>query len=95
MTNQSAVAGEIPAAAERIAETDDRRAENTPGYRVLTPHEKDLVSAVKRLEQHFTTQLRFIAGMPDGDTRFPSRELSLAYTKIQEASMWATKHITS
>lgn len=53
-------------------------------YRTLTPAETDFMQAVKTKGLEFYTML-------EGQQ---SRELSLAKTKIEEAVMWAVKHIT-
>jgi hypothetical protein len=53
-------------------------------YRVLTQAEKDFMQAVKDKGLEFYTML-------EGTQ---SRELSLAKTKVEEAVMWAVKHIT-
>lgn len=66
---------------------DDRVANNVMRheYRVLSDAEKEQMKSVKDwgLEFH-----RYI------DSIGSSRELSLAKTKIEEAVMWAVKHIT-
>jgi hypothetical protein len=54
-------------------------------YRTLTDQEKATVQLIKQLGATFYGTL---------DTIGTSRELSLAKTKIEEAVMWATKHIT-
>lgn len=54
-------------------------------YRELSGTEKRQVEEVKAIATHFYGLLTGI-----GD----SRELSLAKTKLEEAVMWATKHIT-
>jgi hypothetical protein len=55
-------------------------------YRVLSDEEKAVMQKVKDmgLELH-----EFVAGIGN------SRELSVAKTKIEEAVMWAVKHITA
>jgi hypothetical protein len=68
--------------------SDDRTVNNTMRhrYRVLSDAEKANMAAIK------DEGLRFhdlIAGMGN------SREISLAKTKIEEAVMWAVKHITA
>lgn len=54
-------------------------------YRVLDEEEKDQMEAVKDHGLGFVEVLDEIGG---------SRELSLAKTRIEEAVMWAVKHIT-
>jgi hypothetical protein len=68
--------------------SDARTVNNTMrhAYRVLTDAEKANMAAIK------DEGLRFhdlISGMGN------SREISLAKTKIEEAVMWAVKHITA
>ncbi|MGN6596113.1 Acb2/Tad1 domain-containing protein [Sphingopyxis terrae] len=55
-------------------------------YRVLSDEEKDEMQAVKDLGLKFHELLGVIGN---------SREISLAKTKIEEAVMWAVKHITA
>lgn len=68
------------------SKSDDRVVNNVMRheYRVLTQAEKDFMQAVKDKGLEFYV-------MCDGQQ---SRELSLAKTKIEEAVMWAVKHIT-
>lgn len=54
-------------------------------YRVLSEDEKAHIWTVKDLGLKFYAYLENLG---------QSRELSLAKTKIEEAVMWATKHIT-
>lgn len=54
-------------------------------YRVLTDEEKATMQAIKDQGQAFHDLVEKV-GL--------SRELSLAKTKIEEAVMWAVKHIT-
>lgn len=54
-------------------------------YRELSGTEKRQVEEVKAIATHMYGLLKGI-----GD----SRELSLAKTKVEEAVMWAVKHIT-
>jgi hypothetical protein len=70
-----------------VSATSDERTVNNVmrhEYRVLTQAEKDFMQAVK------DKGLEFYA-MCEG---VQSREMSLAKTKIEEAVMWAVKHIT-
>lgn len=55
-------------------------------YRPLTDDEKTTMSKIKDLGLEFYQYLDKI-GL--------SRELSLAKTKVEEAVMWATKHVTA
>jgi hypothetical protein len=55
-------------------------------YRALTDAEKANMAAIKQKGGEFHD---FIAGMGN------SREVSVAKTKIEEAVMWAVKHITA
>lgn len=67
--------------------SDERTVNNTMRhqYRVLTDAEKASMLAVKDAGLAF---YELVDGLGQ------SRELSLAKTKIEEAVMWATKHIT-
>ena len=55
-------------------------------YKVLSVKEKDLVLELKTVGQQFWNKLDGIGS---------SRELSVAKTKIEEAVMWAIKHVTA
>lgn len=68
--------------------TDDERIENNAvrhGFRILTETEKRQVLAVKDMGLELVELCDMIGS---------SRELSLAKTKIEEAVMWAVRHIT-
>jgi U3 small nucleolar RNA-associated protein 14 len=67
--------------------SDDRTANNTMRhkYRVLTDAEKANMQSIKDAGLSFHDQ---ISGLGN------SREISLAKTKVEEAVMWAVKHIT-
>ena len=54
-------------------------------YRVLTEAEKETMRLVKDSGLNFVNSIDAIGA---------SRELSLAKTRIEEAVMWAVKHIT-
>lgn len=54
-------------------------------YRELSDSDKENIKAFKDLGQQFYTHC---------DAQTPSREMSLAKTKIEEAVMWAVKHVT-
>ena len=68
--------------------SDERTVNNTMRhkYRVLTDAEKASMDALKTEGQKF---LDLIGALGD------SREVSLAKTKVEEAVMWAVKHITA
>lgn len=68
--------------------SDERTVNNTMrhAYRVLSDVEKANMQAIKDEGLRFH---ELIAGMGN------SREISLAKTKIEEAVMWAVKHITA
>lgn len=66
-------------------------------YRVLTDIEKAQMKKIKDIGVEFVHLLEDIGGVaatPGAQPRMASRELSLAQTKIEEAVMWAVKHIT-
>lgn len=74
----------------RVDSTSDDRTTNNVmrhEYRVLTDEEKGVMLAIKDLGAQFYILLGQVE--PKG-----SRELSIAKTKIEEAVMWAVKHIT-
>ena len=82
---------------ETIPSTDDARVANSPlrhQYRVLTEAEKATVGRIKDLGEQFLIELRMAGGVGTSDGRMTSRELSIAQTKIEEAVMWAVKHVT-
>lgn len=54
-------------------------------YRELTAEEHKLVAEVKDLGEQLHAKFSALN---------PSRELSIAKTKLEEAVMWAVKHIT-
>jgi hypothetical protein len=68
--------------------SDDRTVNNTMrhAYRVLSDAEKANMSAIKDAGLAFHN---IISGMGN------SREIALAKTKVEEAVMWAVKHITA
>lgn len=67
--------------------SDDRTANNAVRhqYRVLTDEEKAAMLALKDKGAEFIELCH---------SRGASRELSIAITKIEEAVMWAVKHVT-
>ena len=76
-------------ASEKIDSTSDERVRNNVmrhEYRVLTEEEKARMKNIK------DDGLRFVQMC---DVIGSSRELSLAKTKMEEAVMWAVKHITA
>jgi len=73
---------------ETVSSTSDERAVNNTmrhAYRVLTDAEKANMATIKDKGLDFH---QFVSGLGK------SRELSLAATKIEEAVMWAVKHVT-
>lgn len=68
--------------------SDDRTVNNLMrhGYRVLSMEEKEQMQAIKDQGLAFWEFIDSIGG---------SRELALAKTKIEEAVMWAVKHVTA
>lgn len=68
--------------------SDERTVNNTMRhqYRVLGDAEKVNMAKIKDMGLEFHS---FIDGLGN------SRELSLAKTKVEEAVMWAVKHITA
>lgn len=71
--------------------SDDRTANNAVRhqYRALSDSEKaDMVA----LKDHGAAFLQAIDAVERRSA--PSRELSLARTKVEEAVMWAVKHVT-
>ena len=74
--------------AETVSSTSDERTVNNVmrhAYRVLSDAEKAQMQKIKDMGLDFHN---FI------DSIGQSRELSLAKTKIEEAVMWAVKHVT-
>jgi hypothetical protein len=68
--------------------SDDRTANNAVRhqYRVLGDAEKAQMLALKDAGAAFLAEIEKIG---------PSRELSLAKTKVEEAVFWAVKHVTA
>lgn len=83
--------------AETVKSTSDERVVNNVmrhNYRVLSDAEKAQMASLKDSGLEFVSLLHAIGNTdPNGD-RLGSRELSLAQTKIEEAVMWAVKHVT-
>ena len=72
-----------------VESTSDGRIVNNTArhqYRVLSDAEKANVASVKDTGLQF---LELVAGLGN------SRETSIAKTKIEEAIMWAVKHVTA
>jgi hypothetical protein len=69
------------------SESDERQVNNTMRhqYRVLNDVEKRQMTEIKDIGLHFHSYLDGVGS---------SREMSIAKTKIEEAVMWAVKHIT-
>lgn len=63
-------------------------------YRVLSAEEKSQMQMLKDTGLAFVCALHSIGKTDPSDDRQASRELSLAQTKIEEAVMWAVKHVT-
>jgi hypothetical protein len=73
---------------ETVDSTSDQRTVNNTmrhAYRVLGDEEKAAMQKIKDLGLELHT---YFEGMGT------SRELSLAKTKVEEAVMWAVKHLT-
>ncbi|AEH79659.1 hypothetical protein U8C32_09305 [Sinorhizobium medicae] len=68
--------------------SDDRRVNNTMrhAYRVLNDDEKAAMQDVKDIGMAFHDRIAALGN---------SREVALAKTKVEEAVMWAVKHITA
>ena len=78
------------------SESNDRTTNNAVRhkYRTLTESEKQQMVEIKDLGAEFVAKLHEIGGSdPNGD-RFASRDLSLANTHIEDATMRAVRHIT-
>ncbi len=89
---------------EMMGSADDERVTNNVmrhQYKVLNDDEKAQMLRIKDLGLAFANELTAISAYPRGTAdsdvnplRLSSRELSLAQTKIEEAVMWAVKHVT-
>lgn len=74
---------------QTVSSTSDERVVNNTmrhNYRILDDAEKANMARVKDMGMDFH---EFVSGLGN------SREISLARTKIEEAVMWAVKHITA
>lgn len=82
----------------RIDSTDDSRAEVNNimrhQYRPLSDAEKQHMQGLKDAGLAFIERLHEIGDTDPAQERQGSRELALAQTKIEEAVMWAVKHVT-
>ena len=64
-------------------------------YKVLSDGEKAYMGQIKDIGLQFHELCNRIGQVSDGPLQSGgSRELSIAKTKIEEAVMWAVKHIT-
>ena len=88
---------------DTVDSTSDQRTVNNlmrHQYRVLSDEEKQQMQALKDAGLAFVEMLHAVGGTlgafadVGADARLPSRELSLAQTKMEEAIMWAVKAIT-
>lgn len=79
------------------ATSDERTVNNVMRheYRVLTDDEKRQMQAIKDHGLAFVELLHSVGGTPADSGGQASRELAIAQTKIEEAVMWAIKHVTS
>jgi hypothetical protein len=62
-------------------------------YRELTPEEKDLIKQIKDTATSLE-ELYQLSHKPDSPTLGPTRQISIALTKLEESVMWAVKSIT-
>ena len=72
-----------------VNSTSDQRTVNNVmrhAYRVLTEEEK---AAMQKIKDDGLAMVEFF------DSLGSSREMSLAKTKVEEAVMWAVKHLTA
>lgn len=88
-----------------VSSTSDERVVNNVmrhNYRVLSEAEKAQMQTLKDKGLEFIELLHQIGGTEklfreapsDAEVRHTSRYLSLAQTSVEEAVMWAVKHIT-
>lgn len=98
--NQEQPAAEVVSEAlapQTVDSTSDQRVVNNVmrhNYRVLSESEKESMRMLKDSGLSFINQLHGIGATDMAGDRFASRELALAATRIEEAVMWAVKHIT-
>ena len=83
--------------------TDDARTSNNTvrhQYRTLTDAEKQAVSSIKSMGSEFLALIDSVRTPPEHDGYSDmavvtiDRELNIAAERIEEAVMWAVKHIT-
>lgn len=82
---------------EPVNSTSDARIANNVmrhEYRILSDIEKAKMQAIKDRGLSMIDMLHQIGDSAPNSERQASRELQLAQTKIEEAVMWAVKHIT-
>ena len=86
---------------ETVSSASDERTVNNlmrHQYRVLTEVEKGQMLSLKDTGLEFVELLHAIGGtlpmLGENVAGQSSRELSVAQTKIEEAVMWAVKHVT-
>lgn len=92
---KSIVAALAPKVEKVSSESDARTVNNDVrhAYRVLSDDEKKAMVEIKDAGQAFLDLMTSHFGRtPDG--RYSSRELSLAQTNLEQAVMWAVKHVT-
>lgn len=80
---------DAPAAPVSVSSTSDARTVNNAmrhAYRGLSDTEKAGMQEIKDLGFHLHERIASLGS---------SRELSIAKTKVEEAVMWAVKHITA
>jgi hypothetical protein len=63
-------------------------------YRPLADEEKAAIAKLKDIGLAFVLELHRVGKTDPAGERLGSRELALACTKVEEAVMWATKHLT-
>ena len=84
-------------AADSFPSTSDRRTENNVmrhEYRILNDEEKAQMLLFKDMGRAFVTYCDTVWNERPEEFDGSRRELSLAKTKMEEAVMWAVKHIT-
>lgn len=82
--------------AEVDSTSDERTVNNVMrhAYRVLSETEKEQMRLLKDKGLEFYNLLHSIGETDMAGDRLASRELSLAATNLEQAVMWAVKHIT-
>lgn len=78
--------GDFGGNVQRVDSTSDARNVMRHEYKVLSDEEKVQMKKIKDMGLEFFSYL---------DSIGRSREISLAKTKVEEAVMWAVKHVTS